>query len=132
MASLNWLEILGWKEQQVDDIQYVGFSYIKEGKYDIALIIFEALCVLQPANPYHLQTLGALYLQMGNNPSALDYLERALKMNKDHAPTLLNRVKALFSLGYKKQALDQLQPLLKNSSPDISKQAQALQLAYAS
>ena len=130
MEETNWLEILGWNPEQIDDIRYVGYSYIKEGKYDIALTFFEALIVLNPQSAYDLQTLGALYLQMGNNLSALDLLERAIKVDKNHAPTLLNRAKALFLLGYKKQGQDQLMSLLQHPFKEIAEQAKALQLAY--
>lgn len=130
MQETNWLEILGWNPDQLDDLRYVGFSYIKEGKYDIALSFFEALIVINPKSSYDLQTLGALYLQMGNNLTALDHLERAIKLDKTHAPTLLNRAKALFLLGYKKQGQDQLLTLTQHPSKEISEQAKALQLAY--
>jgi tetratricopeptide (TPR) repeat protein len=130
MDETNWSEILGWTPQHIDDLRYVGYSYIKEGKYDIALTFFEALLVLNPQSAYDLQTLGALYLQMGNNLSALDHLERAIKVEKTHAPTLLNRAKALFLLGYKKQGQEQLIPLLQHPSKEIATQAVALQLAY--
>jgi tetratricopeptide (TPR) repeat protein len=130
MQQMQWLEILGWNAQQIDDLRYVGYCYIKEGKYDVALTFFEALIVLNPQSAYDLQTLGALYLQMGNNLFALDYLERAIKLEKNHAPTLLNRAKALFLLGYKKQGQDQLTPLLQHPTPEIAEQAKALQLAY--
>jgi tetratricopeptide (TPR) repeat protein len=130
VKETNWLEILGWNPQQIDDLRYVAYSYIKEGKYDIALTFFEALIVLNPQSAYDLQTLGALYLQMGNNLAALDHLERAIKIDKTHAPTLLNRAKALFILGYKKQGQDQLTALLEHPSKEINEQAKALQLAY--
>ena len=38
---------------------------------------------------------------------ALNYIEKAIKLDPTHAPTLLNRKKVLFALGYKKQALAQ-------------------------
>ncbi|MBM3192555.1 MAG: tetratricopeptide repeat protein [Chlamydiae bacterium] len=130
MSQVNWLEVLGWDKMQVDDMRFIGFSYIKQGQYTIALKFFEALAILNPQNAYDLQTLGALYLQMGNNTQALDYLERSLRLNKDHGPTLLNRAKALFLLGYKKQALDQVQTLEKHPSLEIARQAKALALSY--
>jgi tetratricopeptide (TPR) repeat protein len=80
---------------------------------------------------YDLQTLGALYLQKGNNLMALNYLEKALKLDPHHAPTLLNRTKALFALGYKKQGLSQAKALEKNPETSIADQATALLLAYS-
>lgn len=130
MSQIKWLEVLGWKDTQLEDLRFVGYSYLKQGEYKIALKFFEALIVLDPQSAYDLQTLGALYLQMGNNLSALDYLERALKIDGTHGPTLLNRAKALFVLGYKKQALDQLESLTTHLQVDIAKQAKALIQAY--
>ncbi|MCH9630237.1 MAG: hypothetical protein S4CHLAM37_02310 [Chlamydiia bacterium] len=130
MSSTNWLDVLGWDHSQMEDLRFVGFSYIKQGKYDIAIKFFEALSILEPEGVYDLQTLGALYLQTGNNLSALDFLERAIKINNTHAPTLLNRAKAMFLLGYKKQAVDQATFLQKNKDQAIATQATALIMSY--
>src|SRR5580698_5821008 len=104
MSQVDWLSILGWGKDELEDLRFVGFSYIKQGKYDIATTFFEALVIFAPDSIYDLQTLGALYLQRGNNLMALNYIEKALKLDPTHLPTLLNRTKALFALGYKKQA----------------------------
>ena len=131
MSSLKWLDVLGWKGEELEDLRFVGYSYIKQGLYDIAITFFEALAILSPDSVYDLQTLGALYLQKGNNLMALSYLERALKIEPDHGPTLLNRTKALLALGYKKQGLLQARLLEKNPEPQIASQAAALILAYS-
>ena len=130
MSDVDWISILGWGAEELEDLRLVGYSYIKQGKYDIATTFFEALVVLSPDSIYDMQTLGALYLQKGNNLMALNYIEKALKLDPTHAPTLLNRTKALFALGYKKQALAQARLLEKNSDVEIAGQAQALLLAY--
>ena len=131
MSQTNWLEILGWNSSQLQDLRYVGYSYIKEGKYDIALKFFEALTTVDKTSLYDIQTLGALYLQIGNHLLALNYLEQAVKINKEHGPTLLNRAKALLLLGYRKQGLDQLKVLTLHPIKQIADQAKALTLAYA-
>jgi tetratricopeptide (TPR) repeat protein len=131
MSQVNWLEILGWQNEELEDLRFVGYSYIKQGQYDIAINFFEALAILAPDNPYDLQTLGALYLQKGNNLKALNYLEQALKRDPTHAPTLLNRTKVLFALGYKRQALMQAEHLLTHEDLQIADQASALLLAYS-
>ena len=112
-------------------MRFVGYSYIKQGKYDIAITFFEALTLLCPESLYDMQTLGALYLQTGNNLMALNYIEKALKLDPTHLGTLLNRTKALFSLGYKRQALMQARMLERCSQEQIAGQAQALILAYS-
>ena len=131
MSQVEWLPILGWGKEELEDLRFVGYSYIRQGKYDIATTFFEALVVLAPDSAYDLQTLGAIYLQTGNNLMALNYIEKALKRDPTHLPTLLNRTKALFSLGYKKQALAQAKELGVNADVKIADQAQALILAYS-
>jgi tetratricopeptide (TPR) repeat protein len=130
MADLNWLEILDWGPEQLEDLRFVGYSYIKEGKYDIALSFFKALVTLNPTSPYDLQTLGAIFLEKGNHLDALNYLEQSLKIAPTHLPSKLNKAKALASLGYKKQAVLVAKELEKSSDPDIGKQASALLLSF--
>lgn len=122
--------MLGWGEEEVEDIRFVAFSYIQQGLYDIAIRFFEGLAALTPPNVYDLQTLGALYLQKGNGMEALLYLDKSLEIAPDHYPSLLNRAKALFLLGYTKQGLLQAKELEKCPEPDISKQASALLLSH--
>jgi len=127
---VDWKEVLGWKKGEVDDLRLVAYSYIKQGIYDVALTFFDAISVLEPPSAYDLQTLGALHLQLGNGLKALDYLDRALKANPLHPQTQLNRAKALFMLGYKRQGLMQAMELEKSENPEISTAASALILSY--
>jgi len=127
---MNWMEILGWGKEEISDLRSVAYSYIKQGIYDVALIFFDALSVLSPPIPYDMQTIGALYLQVGDGLKSLDYLDRALKMDPTHLPSQLNRAKALFMLGYKRQGLVQAMELEKCPDKEIASQASALILAY--
>ena len=131
MDQIDWMSILGWSDEELSGLRFVGYSYIKQGKYDIAITFFEALVTLSPSSIYDLQTLGALYLQENNNLMALNYIEKALKLDPIHQPTLLNRVKVLFALGYKKQALAQARELEKSKDPEITQHAEALIIAYS-
>ena len=67
---------------------------------------------------------------MGNGHKALDFLDRALKLDPTHLATQLNRARALFMLGYKRQGLVVVLELQKNPNPEIAAQAKALALAY--
>jgi len=127
---VNWKEVLGWENEELDDLRFVAYSYIKEGIYDVALTFLDALSILSPPTSYDLQTLGALHLQLGNGLKALDYLDRALKSSPAHSQTQLNRAKALFMLGYQRQGLIQAIELEKSPDPAISSAASALILAY--
>ena len=131
MSKINWLEKLGWNQEHVEDLRYTGYAYVRQGKYDIALAFFEALSVLDPESAYDAQTLGAIYLQLNQPQKSLKYFEKALKLEADHAPTLINLTKAFFMLGKKDEAL-KLAHILKNEpDPAISSVARALILAYS-
>jgi tetratricopeptide (TPR) repeat protein len=130
MSAINWNEILGWNENNLEDLRFIGYSYLKQGKFDIALSLYEALVLLNPASAYDLQTLGALYLETGNNLLALNTIESALKIEPTHDATLLNRAKALFALGFKRQAIAQARALELAPNREIANQASALLLAY--
>lgn len=130
MSNINWNDILGWGENEIEDLRFVAFSYIKQGLYDIAIQFFEALALLSPFNVYDLQALGALYLQKGNALEALRYLDKSILLEPNHYPSLLNRSKALFLLGYTKQGEQQAKLLISCEDPEIARQASALLLSY--
>jgi tetratricopeptide (TPR) repeat protein len=130
MSKINWLEVLGWKDDQIEDIRLAGYSYIRQGKYDIALPFFEALCTFDRESAYDLQTLGALYLQLGQHEKAIKTFDKALKIEADHAPTLINLTKALFMVGRHREALKLAEILSKEADPFVSNMAKALLLAY--
>lgn len=132
MGSINWLDKLGWSEEQIEDLRYTGFSYIRQGKYDIGLAFFEALVILNPENGYDAQTLGALYLQLNEHEKAIKCFDRALKLEiADHGPTLINLAKTLFAMGKKEEGLKMAQMLKNESNPIVANTAKALILAYS-
>lgn len=130
MGKINWLQVLNWGEEQLEDIRLAAYSYIRQGKYDIARPLFEALTTLERDNAYDLQTLGALYVQLGEPEKAVKILDKALRIESDHAPTLINLTKALLMMGKKKEALKLCQMLAKETDPLVANMAKALILAY--
>lgn len=131
MSKVNWCNVLGWGEEELEDLRLAGFAYIQQGKYDIASSFFEALIVLDPENAYDAQTLGALYLQNNEPQKALKILQHALKLEGDHSPTLLNLTKALFMLGLSEEGLRLAEVLQREKTSAISNVAKALILAYS-
>ena len=131
MDTNAWLDLLGWDNDDLRDLRFVGYSYIKQGHFETALKFFEALVILAPESAYDIQTLGAIYLEMGNNMEALKAIDKALMLDKDHEDTLLNRAKALFVLGYNAQGITLAKHLLKKDTPHIRDNADALLLAYS-
>lgn len=132
MTSIKWMEKLGWDESQIEDVRFLGYHYIRQGKYDIARVFFEGIIALIADRPletqlaYDYETLGAIYLQMGNNARALRYLERALRMEPRNLLAALNKVKALIALGRIDSAMKLARKLLKCKDPIIRDRAEAL------
>lgn len=131
MSEVNWRDILGWKEDHLQELRIAGYTYLKEGKNDVAKIYFEALTVLDPENAYDSRTLGALYLIMGNFSGALKTLDRALQLDPSHLGARLNRTKALLFLGNIQEGLEEATRLTSCGDPIISNDAEALILAYS-
>src|SRR3990167_3955402 len=126
----NWKEFLGFGKTQINDMRSIGYFYFKQGLFETALSYFNALEVIEPLSTYDLQTIGALYLQMGNNLKAIEYFDKALQIDSNHSPTKLNKTKALFVLGQKKEAIESALELVGNKDPHIATAAKVLILSY--
>lgn len=131
MARRNWKTTLGWTDAHMQEIRLTGFSYVRQGKYEIALPFFEALVAVDPTSAYDCQMLGAIYVQTGEAQKAIRILNRALQNEADHSPTLLNLAKAFFMAGRIDEGL-RLSKLLSNDpDPYISGNASALIMCYS-
>lgn len=131
MGKTRWQKLLGWSEDHLEEIRQCGFSYIRQGRYDIAVPLFQALVVMEDATAYDFQTLGALYVEIDRPEEALRWLEKGLKLEPDHACTLLNYAKALFMLGNRERGLELARKLAKHKEFAIASMAKALILAYS-
>jgi predicted Zn-dependent protease len=131
MAKIDWKAKLGWGEIHLDEIRNAGYSYIRQGKYKIATPFFEALVILDPNSAYDLQTLGALYVQTNQAENAIKYLDRALQLETDHSPTLLNLAKAFFMAGKTDEGIRLVNILQNDPNQYISGTASALLLTYS-
>jgi tetratricopeptide (TPR) repeat protein len=124
-------ELLDLTEENVEDLRFLGYSYIRQGHYDIGLTFFEGLSLLSDEHPYDFQTLGALYLQTDQYEKAKVTLEKALLLNPEHSNTLLNHAKTLLLLGKRDAGLLRAHELSKDTNTQIANDAQALILAYS-
>ena len=131
MAKVNWREILGWSDEQLEELRFSGFSFLREGHYQKALLFFKALVILDPTSVYDAQTLGALYLQSGEDEKALTALDQALKLDPTHEPSLLNKAKALLTVNRKLEAVQLIKELKKSKDSTIADDATALIYAYS-
>lgn len=113
------------------ELRTVGYFYIRQGIYNTALTIFEALVEMGDPHPYDIRTLGAIYLELGDCVKAKSLFDVCLEMEPDHAPTLLNKAKALLLLGYREEGIAICRRLEKDLDSKIANGAGALILAYS-
>jgi tetratricopeptide (TPR) repeat protein len=131
MAKRDWRTILGWTDVHIQEIRHTAFSYVRQGKYEIALPFFEALVVVDPQSVYDLQMLGAIYVQVGQPEKAIKYLNKALQSEADHSPTLLNLTKAFFMAKRTDDGLRLARLLQNDKDPYIAGNASALLMCYS-
>jgi tetratricopeptide (TPR) repeat protein len=131
MGAINWKEVVGWNDEQLEELELTAFAYLRQGKYDVALDILQALAVIRKDHVYTIQTLGGLLLEMDRPDEALPHLEHALKLLPDDAPTKMNKTKALFMLHRKEEGLEMAYQLRKNKNFEIASVAKALILAHS-
>jgi tetratricopeptide (TPR) repeat protein len=131
VRSVDWKAKLSWGEDELYDLRMLAYGYLREGHYQKAVTIFEALLVVQNDCVYDQQTLGALYLQMGDAVQAIGQLRRALELKENHLPTLLNLSKALLVQGEIEEGLTLARRLMRGRNRRIADTAEALTMAYS-
>ena len=130
MSDIDWMETLGWSEEHIDDLRNAGYSYIRQGKYDIAISFLQALTILDGLEAYDWQTLGGLYLEIGQHERAIKTLETALTLARDHGPTRLNLAKTYLAVGRIGEAIKLAKSLQRDKNKTVASVARALVLAY--
>ncbi len=131
MAKINWLDILGWNSNKIEGLRMTAVAYMSQGHYEIAQTYLEAIVILDPGNIFDLKALGAISLQTNDPIKALAYLEEVLQIEPHDELSLINRVKALFMLGYREEGLRLARSLLTiGKNKEIGNDAEALVLAY--
>ncbi|MCH9626168.1 MAG: hypothetical protein S4CHLAM123_13610 [Chlamydiales bacterium] len=126
MTLVNWREILGWTDEQLDELRFAGFSFVREGHYQKALLFFKALVLLDPESAYDIQTLGAIYLEIGEPEKALLALTKAIQLDPIDEPSRLNKAKALIATHQKTEALELIHQLQRSTNQTIADDASAL------
>ncbi len=127
---MDWQSYLELSNESLEDLRSVGYLYVKQGCYDIALDFFKALLILNPKNTYDQYMVGALYLEKGKYLKALEHLDEVLKIEPNNYLVLLNKAKTLFSLGYRAQAIAIAKMISNCPDKTLSSQALALMKAY--
>ena len=97
------------KEEQKEFLTLLGFLYLRYGKWEKARVLFEALQLLYPADPYFARSLSYAYLNLEEYRSALKQAEKLLEtardMGVDEAETAcFLKSRALWGLGDQEKA----------------------------
>ena len=90
----------------------------QQGKYPEAAVIYGRVLRAQPRHFDALHLLGVLHLQSGRAQTALEYIERALRVNAGEAIVHANRGSALANLGRAEAALESYDRALQ-LKPDL-------------
>ncbi len=127
--STNWCDVLGFQETHLDEIRYIAWTYLKEGKLEEAKRFFEGLIVLEPSNGYNWRTLGAIFLLQGDYNKAIEHCKKSLELEPNEESVQLNLAKAMLYLGQRDAGLD-IAKKLSQGTNRIADDAGALVLAY--
>lgn len=128
--AFDWMEKLGYTVKHLNEMRSCGYLYYKQGQFETATKMFEALKLLDPGHLYDLNMLGALYLQLDDPRRAIENLDLALEIDPTHQEVLMNRFKALLLINQKQTASDLALILLRSDSELIRNQTKALLRSY--
>ncbi len=76
---------MGWTSEEIYLLADRGYGFYRQGHYEEAAVVFEALTALDPMNPYCRTALAAVCLAMGQPQRAVNELSFVLNRNPaDH------------------------------------------------
>ena len=84
----------------------LAMSLMVKGQLEDAKVIYKAILQSKPQDFNALQLLGVIATQQNNLTDAVDFFNKALKINANHVGTLNNRGIALAELGHTEQAIE--------------------------
>ena len=128
---INWCDVLGWNEDHLSELRFLGYLYVKEARYEEARQFFEGLALLDQRGTYDLRMLGAIYLLKKDYPKSIEILTSVLEKEPDHMGAQLNLAKARLYQGEREAGLALLKKLQSCPQKNIAGDAEALVLAYS-
>lgn len=55
MLDNEWKAILGWNDEELEELRISGYQFLRQGHYRKAILFFEALIILDPLSVYDFQ-----------------------------------------------------------------------------
>jgi len=91
-------DAVGISNAEILSLMQVGYLFYAEGKLDRAETVFNGIAALDPDNRYIHSALGALLARKGDNPAALEELNKGLEKNPNDIAAYVNRGEVLFKM----------------------------------
>lgn len=104
-----------WNKEYSEVLLIIAEAYLDQRQEQRAVVLLQALRILDAENPRLLPALSYALLQTEEYASALDIIDDLLRSNPcmpEHAPALLMRSKALWALGRVSEAQESWQRYL--------------------
>lgn len=108
-----------WRTEQTEALQVLADIYLDQGQSERAVILLNALALLEPAKVSIFRALSYALLLTGCHEDALAATDTLLRLDAkmpENAPALLIRSKALWALGRLTEAQESLQRYLELGS----------------
>jgi tetratricopeptide (TPR) repeat protein len=128
--AVEWREVIGWGQDEVDELRAIAYAYMRQGQLKLAQTFFEALVILEPNSLYDLRTLAGLRDLLGDPQGSVTLYQEALTRDPRDPFSQLGLAKAQLAAGQATDALPRLQQLATSPDKRIATDAQALLLAY--
>jgi tetratricopeptide (TPR) repeat protein len=111
----------GLREDEKEFLTLLGYLYLRYGKWEKAVVIFEALHVLFPDEAYFSKALSFAYIRMEEYRKALDQAEKflgAVSQNGEREIGHCLKSKALLGIGETEKARECLKWALDTRGSD--------------
>lgn len=105
---------MGWTSEEIYLLADRGYALYRQGRYQEAAVIFEALTALDPMNSYCRTALAAVCLAMGNAQRAVNELSFLLTRNPADHDARARRCEAYCELKSWNEARQDLAILRRN------------------
>jgi len=122
VGDMTWAQLVGLTVDEAYEIAEHGFSFFQEGRYHDARVIFEALALANPYDPYFRTMNGAVYQQLEMTAEAVVEYSAAISLDSSHLHAYVNRGELLMENGEFKQALEDLKRAVE-LDPDATEEA---------
>lgn len=128
-GEITLAELEGIDRNHLYTIAEIGYVLMEEGKLEDAKKIYEGLIEMEPRDYYFHSVLGAIYQQLRKNESALEEYNRAIELNPEDIPSLVNSAEILLHNGKLLESSERLKRAInldKNGEDPWAMRARAL------